>query len=258
VSRLKATFTATSTPTQRDAGNQVFERICAHLEASTTQRFSRFEVFIMLANFSTLHAQTEQRLVGFVSARQQADPTFFPSYPRGDGIRRNVFRAIKSKESDAVFQRLLAAAADDATLVLMIHDEAHYGATAGGAVDLYLNHDALRRKPNVVQLLVSATPYNLQTVTSQIPSRNETDWPRAEAERDTAYYGLLRYCKASQDTNATEGAIRGDEVFEKHCKIALAHHTTYNPAGRRGKDNREKAGRRDALIEEYICAMMKH
>jgi hypothetical protein len=238
---------------QREAGDQVFEKIRAQLEASSARRFSRFEVFVMPANFTTLHAQTERRLADFVSASQQRDPAFFSDFPRGSGIGTTIFRAVRTEQNDAVFERLRKAAADDTTLVLMIHDEAHYGATAGGAVDHYLNHDSLLGRPNVVQLLVSATPYNLQTMSSQIPQSNETDWPRAE-EGD--YYGLQRYCEASRGKQATEGVICADDDFELHCKKVLA--ADYDTGGVRGKDNAEKAARRDALIEEYICAMMKH
>ena len=79
---------ATIYKSQEDAGRLVFEKILSHLGASDTpsalaRRFDRLDVFILLANFTTLHAQTLVRWVQFIKWKQSTCSAFFSQFPDG-------------------------------------------------------------------------------------------------------------------------------------------------------------------------------
>ena len=148
---------------------------------------------------------------------------------------------------------------DKRRLVLLIHDEAHYAVTKAGAVHTFLNDPRVRDASIFVQLLVSATPYLLQTRESQIPAENEIDWMESENEEESStYYGLEQYHAQSQerDQAGRGGVVKCDDDFEEHCKKVKP--TQAGNGGTKANDQLKKAARRDALIEQYICAMMVH
>ena len=94
------------------------------------------------------------------------------------------------------------------TLFLIIHDEAHYEATRNEVkgkrpVDKFINSETVLTSPNVVTLLVSATPYSLVSSNSRIPELNIIDWMDdsrqgggSSAKQDSSgYFGLARYAE---------------------------------------------------------------
>lgn len=60
-----------------------------------------------------------------------------------------------------------------------------------GTAGYFINDELLRTSPNVYTLFVSATPYNLLTVDTQVPVENEHQW--FTPNEATTYYGLQRY-----------------------------------------------------------------
>jgi hypothetical protein len=238
---------------QKSVGKRIFEKMEAHFgTGGLSSRFERFSFFIMLPMFNTLQAQTEGRLRQFLNHfRAQVGDEFFPELAGGDAIQTRIFKASKTSEN-TVKRMKREIQEDEKRLVLFIHDEAHYAVTARGAVHDFLNHHDIREAPNVVQLLVSATPYLLQTGDSQIPIANEIDWMENSHEaEESQYYGLQRFHNESEarDSKAHGGVIKGDPEFENHCKRAARM-----PRADGGKHMMN--ARRDALIEEYIWAMM--
>jgi hypothetical protein len=162
---------------QKSVAKRIFEKMRGHFGTcdDLSSRFERFSFFIMLPMFNTLQAQTEGRLREFLNHFQaKFGDAFFPEFAGGDAIQTRIFKA--SKTSKTAFNRMKREIQEDEKrLVLFIHDEAHYAVTKRGAVNDFLNDRDIRDAPNVLQLLVSATPYLLQTGDSQIPDTNEMD-----------------------------------------------------------------------------------
>ena len=77
-----------------------------------------------------------------------------------------------SGDAQEAFQKFKngAAQAQHATrLHVFIADEAHWGIKGGSVHDKYVNDSTLMKQPNIVILLVTATPANLLTGSSRVP-----------------------------------------------------------------------------------------
>jgi hypothetical protein len=174
---------------QCEVATRLFGKIKTKIGEDANQKFTAFEVFVLVPNLNSLYRQTVSRLESFIKqVQERIDPnsgkkarSFLAGKPAGF-----VFKSSKALENKTIFGKMEEAIKKRKdTLFLLIHDEAHYGATKekkgdeatkGGAVDAFINSPEVLRSDNVVTLLVSATPYNLVSYDSRIPEDNVVDW----------------------------------------------------------------------------------
>ena len=175
-------------PHQRQVGaaikNRVMDAMRIHCANKTFCRVGG--ILIMVPNFNTLHDQTLTRVDAFL---KEHCPSF-----SGNSNRCVVVKCNKthSAEVDAFWER---AVANENELFIVIHDEAHWSIVKApaqgsetGVADQFLNRRFWRNQqslPNVVRLLVSATPYALQTTRTRVPSENEIHWGEATTNEDS-------------------------------------------------------------------------
>ena len=168
---------------QRAVAESLFARIrdCLQERGRPLATFTDGVDFrILTALFNTLKEQTVRRLVGLAAADQLPNVS-------NDNAKELVMLYGAGVDQHASFERLRTSARSNPNrLHVIIADEAHWGATAGGWNSYYVNdahgttgdHQRVPRKqtegelldlPNVVVLLVSATPFNLLSSKSRVP-----------------------------------------------------------------------------------------
>jgi len=263
-------------PTQRRRAEELFDMMKQRL-GGNLNRFKRFELRIQVPNLNTLHDQTVDRLKQYIRHHRKTVAGFLgrhvdvsvdeagektEDYLTGGLVQKNN----KSHEQQAKRKKLMKDIKNNPdTLFLVVHDEAHYEATKGGAADMLINDEILRNAPNVVTLFVSATPYNLVTEDSQVPEANVVFW---DTNGDNAnpqaprYFGLPHYeanlcdadfpqeqipqgslCACDAKFNATVDA-------EQH-KLRAAG--TFSGEGQ--KKNVAQAALLNTVISEYVGAL---
>ena len=267
-------------PAQEKRAQELFEKIQERLGGATgLEEFDKFELRIQVPNLNTLYEQTVDRLEKYIRhhRKQPSRPNFFGRHVRvgvneaGDEVEECLTRGLVQKNNKSRAQtekrgKLMKDIGDNPkTLFLVVHDEAHYEATKGGAADMLINDEILRNAPNVVTLFVSATPYNLVTEDSQVPEANVVFW---DTNGDNAnpqaprYFGLPHYeanlcdadfpqeqipqgslCACDAKFNATVDA-------EQH-KLRAAG--TFSGEGQ--KKNVAQAALLNTVISEYVGAL---
>ena len=161
-------------PKQSQVAEQCFERIQQQVAAGnigSLDDFEQFDFVVQVPDLNNLFNQTVDRLRGFFSDYQRRhSKDFFADPEHGDGASAASFVYKPSENGAEERARALRARieAEPRTLFLFIHDEAHWQATRDGTAGQIINHDVLRLSRNVLTLFVSATPYNLQTQSSQV------------------------------------------------------------------------------------------
>ena len=164
-------------PKQSQVAEQCFARIQRQVAAGnigschSLDDFEQFHFVVQVPDLNNLFNQTVDRLRGFFSDYQRRhSKDFFADPEHGDGASAASFVYKPSENGAEERARALRARieAEPRTLFLFIHDEAHWQATRDGTAGQIINHDVLRLSRNVLTLFVSATPYNLQTQSSQV------------------------------------------------------------------------------------------
>jgi hypothetical protein len=247
-------------PKQCEVARRLFEKMKKTLKDN---KFSDFEVLILVPNLNSLYSQTISRLRAFIDQQLHSKPSFLGG--RRDAGR--VFKAnLKGEPGKLIREVEERIKKKTDVLFLLIHDECHYEATPTGAPNAFLNNDTVLKAENVLMLLVSATPYNLVTLDSRIPPKNVVNWMRNETETGNGeYFGLVQYAdrsvrrykdiKNSGISAITTGYIAKDEGFEARC------------LDKEGSKRRSKNGakatvsditRCDLLAKDYAEALQQH
>ncbi|EGD74720.1 hypothetical protein PTSG_06081 [Salpingoeca rosetta] len=173
-------------PQQQAVGASVFERIRTVLlsleldiERDSVDKAARLPfdelggILMLVPNFNSLYAQTRSRAQQFL--QQQ-------------GVPEDKVLVVKCNAACAdevkTFWRGVETNRDK--LFVVLHDEAHWAIdrspnddSSSGVADLFLNqprNKGVKNARNLVRLLVTATPYALQTGKSAIPLVNEIHW----------------------------------------------------------------------------------
>ena len=249
-------------PPQKEVAGRLFSRMSA---VKPLGEFDSLAFYVISPCFNSLHKQTTDRLADFAEAQARTEvdgpakewwamlatnaETFsFKAYPGGRDLPK--WQAMVSRIES-----------EPRTLFIVAIDECHWATTSsgqpsdnsdGGALDKFINDEHVRnpRSGNVLRLFVSATPYNLQTKFSQIPSENEVSWFEDNtAVSDSSYYGISDFVEKSRsiDLRSTEdetGFISQDPSFED--AVAKSRPTAV----------REKArARADELLYNYKAAL---
>eukprot|EP00658_Telonema_sp_P-2_P015142 TRINITY_DN1580_c0_g1_i11.p1 TRINITY_DN1580_c0_g1~~TRINITY_DN1580_c0_g1_i11.p1 ORF type:complete len:1156 (-),score=118.62 TRINITY_DN1580_c0_g1_i11:494-3961(-) len=241
-------------------------------QTGSSSAYTNVQFFIQLPDLNSIYTQTVERVDEYLKKyREDGNPGFFAGW----SAEQVVYKASLATKSNKVNKQIKQSLSSNtqhmvqgirrriqdqpSTLFIIIHDEAHWAATRGGAADLCIN-DTVMLRDNVLTLFVSATPYNLLTADSQVPMENELNW--FEPGEDTKYYGITDYLKAS-GTTGSPGQITVDEEFEKHAKRLFDNDWKQQPAlkAKRKADKQERKAdkqaqaRLQALIQEYVVAL---
>lgn len=160
-------------PHQKQVGKAIFERIHSTLRSSEVLG----RILVILPNLNNLLAQTEARINSFCDHYS---------------INKDLWVIIKCHKNacDTVNKFWETVEKEEKKLFIVVHDEAHWGigkspdrTSSRGLADSFLNrrhhNEQQREAKNVVRLMVSATPYSLQTRNSRIPKENEIHWDEA-------------------------------------------------------------------------------
>eukprot|EP00953_Heterococcus_sp_UTEX-ZZ885_P011364 6577-Heterococcus_DN1.PRE.6 len=149
--------------------------------------YKSLDFLVFVPAFSTLKQQT--------IARVQAQGLNSQSSENADE------QGLMYKNSSAkAFKRFKKKAESNKdVLFVIIADECHWGPTLQGAHDTFINDQQLCSCPNVVVLLVSATPYNCLTKCSRVKQSDTTadsnvvKWFEHESMRGVSLYRSLQY-----------------------------------------------------------------
>ena len=163
-------------PNQRCLSKIIIDRIQYALKnlGKTLKNFEVFDFQIYTANRNILELQTLSRMLehegvlpGYILTQSDTDKEKFAN------IR--VQKYVHKPEKDVRLNEIKTKAKNPQCLQLLIFDEAHYGATQqtkeGFRQTPYssiLQHYNSQDYPNVIVLLVTATPWNLLTVCSKL------------------------------------------------------------------------------------------
>jgi hypothetical protein len=218
---------------QRKVAQQLYDKIIKTMKEA---HFNDFQLFILVPNLNSLYNQTVNRLENFIQEMRQRDQ--YGAFLAGRDAAGRVFKAGLSdsnRTTHSILEQTIKEQPE--TLFLIIHDEAHYEATRDPrnqekatrdpenrekAVNLYMNSKTVLDSPNVLTLLVSATPYNLVSSNSRIPVPNIVDWMNvndAQREMESDYFGLAKYVKRSRENLeagtdvAAKDKVRGDVLL---------------------------------------------
>ena len=267
--------------------NKIKMAIGMHDESSNPQKFKDFELYILVPSLSSLYNQNVNRLNEFVEHVRQKknDLKDYGSFLCGMGGEGRVFKSTDGKaENDKHSEMECRIKKEKDTLLLIIRDEAHYEATRNEAkgkqpVDKFINSETVLTPPNVVTLLVSATPYSLVSKNSRIPELNITDWMDDSrqnsgiiAKQDSSgYFGLARYAENTLkyaeirdpligDPKPTSGYIAADKELEK--RLQKRYDAGERPEHKNGTGNKERKAkaldldimRCDMLTQDYFIA----
>eukprot|EP00873_Tetraselmis_striata_P014894 jgi/Tetstr1/435158/TSEL_002615.t1 len=173
-------------PKQREVASELLAKMGGQI-AQAGAEFEQLAFFIQVPNLNSLLGQTLTRVEQFLSAHRAVDPAFFPGMTAAEVVYKGATSGNWIRMFDDIKERIRV---EPKTLFLFIHDEAHWSPTTGTA-GYFINDELLRTSPNVYTLFVSATPYNLLTVDTQVPVENEHQW--FTPNEATTYYGLQRY-----------------------------------------------------------------
>jgi hypothetical protein len=216
---------------QCEVATRLFGKIKTKIGEDANKRFTAFEVFVLVPNLNSLYRQTVSRLKSFIKqVQERIDPISRKkaTFLAGQNVAGRVFKSSTGQENLTIFEAMKNAIEKRKnTLFLLIHDEAHYEATKGGAVDKFINSPDVLESDNVVTLLVSATPYNLVSNDSRIPEDNVVDWMKDKAEGDAdTYFGLAKYVHRTLNMQDIEfesgfGFIAADKKFEGRLMFDL-------------------------------------
>jgi hypothetical protein len=222
--------------------DELFEKIANQIDLT---RFDRMELRVHVPNLNSLYYQTIQRLDQFVGEYRNSYNSHFFQSSKGPGGEAAWSEdvVIKNNDSPASLETKEQLKSDieanENVLYLVVVDEAHYEATkmtdTGGSMDRFINDEVVRTSSNVVTLCVSATPYNLLTIDSQIPESNVVTWQAQkrskaslEAVRDSlevdpdpdyAYYGLSWFQQNLADKSTDQAAIYGGSLAEADAQF---------------------------------------
>jgi len=275
---------------QCEVAHRLFDKIMAAIKGkdkgSDPKKFKDFELYILVPSLSSLYNQIVNRLNEFVEQIRETknDVKNHGSFLCGMGGEERVFKSTDGKaENDKHSEMERRIKNEKDTLFLIIHDEAHYEATRNPAkgkrpVDKFINSATVLTSPNVVTLLVSATPYSLVSSNSRIPELNITDWMDdsrqnggSSAKQDSnGYFGLARYAentlKIHQKSNPkpTSGYIAADPELEERLK--KCYDAGDRPDRKTSSGNKERKAkasdldilRCDMLTNDYHLAMQLH
>jgi hypothetical protein len=224
--------------------------------------FSDFDVCVLVPDLNSLEGQTLDRLSKFIRQRMQTESSFLGGRLEGGRVFKAMFAnkslKILPQEMEEFLQKIQT---NTRVLYLLVHDEAHYHATPKGAVDAFLNDRRVLSAPNVVTLLVSATPYNLVTKDSRIPEQNVVNWMRDPNEAEFgAYYGLIRYAKCTREKMKKKktsggGYITSDDDFERKLDESIRANARSISKAKEPTAAVMDSLRCDQLAEEYTEAM---
>ena len=145
---------------------------------------------ILVPRFDTLQQQTAVRVkdAGLIHDGEEMTDRVI-QYDEGKHEK-----AFDKFRTDALFERdkLLDKDCKEASvLFVLIADECHWGPTIKGKHDTFLNDLALVEAPNVLMLLVSATPYNVLTSCSRLDQSNVVRWFE-DPDEATEYRAVAR------------------------------------------------------------------
>ncbi|KJE90248.1 hypothetical protein CAOG_009446 [Capsaspora owczarzaki ATCC 30864] len=269
----QAELSAQFFPKQLEVANRLFARI---QEVVDLGKFTSFEFVVMVPNLLSLYSQTLERL-------EKAFPT-----PAGK-VRQSIFRANESPDQKTVFEQFrerVLNVDNQKTLFLFLQDEAHWAATApvsrmrsqgqaaqeqatgteatgteesGGAAGNYLNDADMCAAPNLIQLLVTATPYNLVTRKSRIPEDNVIQWFSesdsnipANAEH-SVYYGIQKFRNYLQDgQDMQQGKFHSRQATEQLLHANPVDSQLYHTWRRGRRDGAESARENGDLYRRHF------
>lgn len=138
---------------QREVATRLFHSIKSSL-ARSLDTFSNLQFIVCLPAFSSLQTQTQGRIRAAKLCNQPEEQLAY-MWTSTSTKALNLFKASIQTNPD--------------TLHVIIVDECHFAATNGGEYDKFVNDPAIRLLPNLVVLMVSATPYNALTRNARIP-----------------------------------------------------------------------------------------
>ena len=263
-------------PTQKQRAVELFDMMKQQLGGNLNE-FKKFELRIQVPNLNTLHDQTVDRLKKYICHHRKTVAGFFGRHvdvsvdEAGEGTEECLTGGLvqknnNSREQQAKRKKLIEDIQNHQdTLFLVVHDEAHYEATEGGAAHKLINDDILRNAPNVVTLFVSATPYNLVTEDSQVPEANVVFWETngdGGGSQAPRYFGLPHYEDNLVDADALQDMIpQGslcacDAKFNaavKEMETKLRVDGKFN--GKNQKANIAQAALLNTVISEYVGAL---
>lgn len=175
---------------QRAVGEAVVNRIKDVLD-SLSDYESLGRILILVPNMNSLLSQTQERIYRFC---------------HDEDLPYDLFQIVKCNHTykDRVNHFWEQAIKQPNRLFVVVHDEAHWAIdksqqpdSQSGVADLFLNQPHNRQVQeitNVIRLLVTATPYALQTARSRLPARNEIHWDKVVANNvDTSDSGGFIY-----------------------------------------------------------------
>jgi hypothetical protein len=193
---------------QRNVGQKIFERF-QEIVGDWSQ-FKKVRYCVATAGYSSLREQTKARMEEFGLLSEDVW----------------ICNAKSGLHPALEFHKEVTRPENKDTLFVMICDESHWGINKGGVYERMMNgvnDNDLKDAKNFIQLFVSATPYNLLTKDSRVPSPDNViiweevkDFPiNSAAPPGLLYVGLTDFLKKSY----TEGwenvsPIRSDDDFE--------------------------------------------
>ncbi|XP_068229793.1 uncharacterized protein [Palaemon carinicauda] len=161
-------------PPQICLANDIVDRIKAiyryYHDIDMLSRFKKFDFIIYTVNINMLEDQTWLRL-----SRKESE-CFPDSYYEGsDGKARKIAKEKVFKYNEKTVGQHenfhTQVKNNPTTLFLIVADEAHWGATTDDKPhSMLINKWNSQDHPNVILLLVTATPYNLLTQNSRLPT----------------------------------------------------------------------------------------
>ncbi len=215
---------------QKEVGNDLLKAILRSLNGRPFDSLA--EVLILVPSINTLHSQTLSRVN---ASDLKVKCTVVKCNDRSAG------------DVDDFWTR---AERTPKQLFVVVHDEAHFaigkykeGEHAAAVADQFLNRahkpNSPWQLPNVVRVLVTATPYALQTKYTRIPQGNEVYWTATPGPDDAVKYcGLAELRATLNNGNPEQHRAVFDKEFEHLCG--------------KGKDT---STRFKALVQAYQTAL---
>eukprot|EP01116_Phalansterium_solitarium_P005641 TRINITY_DN1746_c0_g1_i4.p1 TRINITY_DN1746_c0_g1~~TRINITY_DN1746_c0_g1_i4.p1 ORF type:complete len:817 (+),score=119.17 TRINITY_DN1746_c0_g1_i4:81-2531(+) len=170
-------------PTQKSVALRLLYRACSIMTGDTDfanavrtigERFNDVEFLILTPVFTSLRDQTAQRVVDAGLVVDGCEGSRFSGQTEnfnGDCTFVWMYHLKYTEEKKHLDSLVAHVEAHPKTLFVIIPDECHWGIVMDKAHDLLVNNPKLVQSPNVLQLLISATPYNVLTSMSRVPEK---------------------------------------------------------------------------------------
>ncbi|XP_071964717.1 GREB1-like protein [Antedon mediterranea] len=212
------------TPVQIAVAMRILSQVCAIADSDQMAldlgRFTQVELHVILPASNVLYHQVTRSLV---------QSNLLSDLDLGSNVTNKLAEkfVIKCDATAAMKERFEALVKrvkeSPYTLFVIVHDQAHqyahrvqHGPNTASSNN-FLHCNEIRDAQNVLMLLVSHTPYNLQTVRSMISPQNEICMPtstvQAGVDSELTYFGLEQLKSTLEWSNVTPH-IQTDECFE--------------------------------------------